>query len=213
MDLERVAAAAHEHVAGALAYAASLDADAVARVVNPLQASVVAWFGLLLAKAGAEAALDAFLLRVLAYADFTKLPSRVGLPGKSRGLEHLEAKDWTFLVLNQFIEAVFLHNLFRLMLSLPSGLEDATLRNTVGAIYATFVIDDFFYYWLHRFMHVQAVYGLVHKHHHRQACAREALVSSRPRTDPPPRRSVRWVRRVTAPALAPRRTSAPAAPH
>eukprot|EP01061_Rhynchopus_euleeides_P000038 TRINITY_DN10037_c0_g1_i1.p1 TRINITY_DN10037_c0_g1~~TRINITY_DN10037_c0_g1_i1.p1 ORF type:complete len:277 (+),score=110.40 TRINITY_DN10037_c0_g1_i1:209-1039(+) len=31
-----------------------------------------------------------------------------------------------------------------------------------------FAIYEFFYYWFHRFLHVPAVYPLLHKHHHQQ---------------------------------------------
>jgi len=34
------------------------------------------------------------------------------------------------------------------------------------------MVDDFFYYFLHRFLHIPAVYPFVHKHHHRQSLPR-----------------------------------------
>merc|ERR1712046_262759 len=43
-----------------------------------------------------------------------------------------------------------------------------SVRNTVGSLVALFVVYDFFYSWLHRILHVKAIYKYVHKHHHRQ---------------------------------------------
>jgi len=156
---------------------------AATRLVNPLGMSVLGWAALLVAKCSAEAALDAVVVTALWAVDYAKLPSRTA-PTKTRGLERLEPRDWVFLALNQLIEAVFLHHLFDLMLRLPRGLDDVTFLNTVVAAYATFLLDDFFYYWLHRVMHLQFVYALVHKHHHRQSRAffapsRDAAVERR----------------------------------
>ena len=58
----------------------------------------------------------------------------------------------------------------RWMVSMPSySIVDAlAVGRSVLEILALFFVYDAYYYWLHRVLHVPALYGLVHKHHHRQ---------------------------------------------
>jgi len=135
---------------------------------NPLNFSLVTFVVLTIVKAVAEELLSFAIVTALQWSKHTKLPSRVPVP-MMKGLETLQAKDYAFLVINQFVEMSFVVHLFALMLRLPKFLAEATLMNTVVAFYMCFIIDDFFYYWAHRFMHLPAVYPWCHKHHHRQA--------------------------------------------
>ena len=46
--------------------------------------------------------------------------------------------------------------------------DDATVVNTVGSLVGMFLLYDVMYAPFHRFMHLPALYPLVHAHHHRQ---------------------------------------------
>ncbi len=46
--------------------------------------------------------------------------------------------------------------------------QKATLVNVLLPIVPFFIIYDFFYTLLHWALHIQAIYGFIHKHHHRQ---------------------------------------------
>ena len=50
----------------------------------------------------------------------------------------------------------------------PLLLTDVSFKNTILPIPSFFIIYDFFYTILHWALHVQSIYGYIHKHHHRQ---------------------------------------------
>jgi sterol desaturase/sphingolipid hydroxylase (fatty acid hydroxylase superfamily) len=55
--------------------------------------------------------------------------------------------------------------------ALPAATPAAAAAFALGAVVdvaALFVAYDAFYYWLHRALHAPALYGAIHKHHHRQ---------------------------------------------
>lgn len=115
------------------------------------------------------------MTKLLQILKIKKLPSRI--PPIMKGLEKLEAKDFTFLFVNQFIETIFLLQLAyfastsdKLDKNIDSSLlTPMSIVTTVLPLYPMFLINDFFYYFFHNFMHHPSVYALVHKHHHRQA--------------------------------------------
>ena len=147
--------------------------------VNPLGMPLVFFAGLVVLKMVGEAVLDGVILSVLGWMDHVKLPSRTNPDFKTKGLERLQAIDYTFLVLNQVVEAVFVVHLFHLMATeLPLALADVSVANSIVAIYAIFIVDDALYYWLHRFMHHPVVYPYCHKHHHRQALPRRGYLDA-----------------------------------
>jgi len=135
--------------------------------INPLGFGLSTYVALAVGKACAEELLNLIILGSLYLVGFPKLPSR-DPKANAKGLESLEIKDYTFLLVNQGVELVFLFHLMNFGLSLPRDLEQLTVSNTVLVFYATFLVNDFFYYFMHRFLHVPAVYPFVHKHHHRQ---------------------------------------------
>lgn len=53
-----------------------------------------------------------------------------------------------------------------------------TVRNTILPIIPIFIIYDFFYTLLHWALHIQAIYGYIHKHHHRQKAPSRASVDA-----------------------------------
>ena len=58
---------------------------------------------------------------------------------------------------------------------IPLTYQEATIWNSIVSIYAVFIIDDFFYYFTHRIMHMPLFYPWVHKHHHRQSLPRRGI--------------------------------------
>ena len=151
--------------------------DFVQWVMNPLGLSLPLLGGLYLGKMVGEYALDLVITTTLKLVSFPLLPSRVN-PTKTKGLERLEFKDWYYLGLNQFIEATFVSHLLALMLTLPRSADEVNVFNTVLAWYTCFLVDDFFYYWLHRAMHLQWLYPWIHKHHHRQVLPKRGYLDA-----------------------------------
>lgn len=117
---------------------------------------------------------DEVLIFFLKKMNVPKMPSRT--PPIMKGLAVLEPKDYTFLTVNQAIEAAFLLNLAKYV-SESDDIERSF--DSVGAVdmfltiilpgYFMVYINDFVYYFFHRAMHHPTLYPLVHKHHHRQA--------------------------------------------
>ena len=143
-------------------------ADTVISFLNPLGLPLWAYAVAAVAKFIAEEVLNVIILTFLKLISHVKLPSREPKP-IGKGLEFLQTKDYIYLTINQGVELVFLFHLAHLGLSLPIHPEQLTVSNTLVAFYATVFLNDFFYYFLHRFLHVPAIYPYIHKHHHRQA--------------------------------------------
>ena len=145
----------------------NLDWERVRYFFNPFGFPPEVYLAVALAKGGAEELLNLIILHGLSFVGYPKLPSREPKP-IGKGLERLEWKDLSYLAMNQLCELVFLLHLAGFALNLPRHLESINPLNTVGAFYASFLVIDFIYYFLHRFLHMRAVYPWVHKHHHRQ---------------------------------------------
>lgn len=93
------------------------------------------------------------------------------LPVKGKHLDHLDMKDYAFIAFNRLTGVTFVYNCLQFMSTSKScmwGVDQLTIWNTVFALAAMFVFYDFFYCLWHRLLHVRALYGYVHKHHHRQ---------------------------------------------
>lgn len=96
---------------------------------------------------------------------------RPDLPAKGKHLDTLTSKDWAFITFNRLTGVSFVYNCLQYMSVSPHvkwGLHELTLMNTLVSMPAMFVFYDFFYCLWHRLLHVRGIYGLVHKHHHRQ---------------------------------------------
>lgn len=80
-------------------------------------------------------------------------------------------KDKLFITFNKISVVPFIYFLARFMYHEPNApwsISDISFKNTIAPIPAIFVIYDFFYTILHWALHIQAIYGYIHKHHHRQ---------------------------------------------
>lgn len=76
-----------------------------------------------------------------------------------------------FISANKAATAVFVYFLYLFMYHEPNAvwaLSEISIVNTLLPIPIIFVIYDFFYTLLHWFLHIQSIYGYIHKHHHRQ---------------------------------------------
>jgi sterol desaturase/sphingolipid hydroxylase (fatty acid hydroxylase superfamily) len=151
--------------------------DYLTQFVNPLEFSLPIYLGVAVVKGLAEEVLNVIILQGLRLVAFPKLPSRAPKP-IGKGLEFLEWKDFLFLGMNQFVELVFLLQLAKFALTLPRDLDQLNPLNTVGAFYALFFVIDLIYYFLHRFLHLRAVYPYIHKHHHRQPLPERGYVDA-----------------------------------
>lgn len=94
---------------------------------------------------------------------------RIAVKGKH--LDQLSFQDNLFITINKCLTLVFVYHTAQVTYYTPSikmNHEDATLTNTVGSLIAFYVVYDFFYANFHRILHFRSLYGLIHKHHHRQ---------------------------------------------
>jgi len=97
-----------------------------------------------------------------------KLPTRTG--PKPPYQHQLGFRDYAYLVINSFIEFVFVNYLLRLLWyssQVKRDLGSVGWLNTLPALWLLLVVDDMLYAPTHRFMHWKPVYAWVHKHHHR----------------------------------------------
>mmetsp|Transcript_7294 Transcript_7294/g.11647 ORF Transcript_7294/g.11647 Transcript_7294/m.11647 type:complete len:274 (-) Transcript_7294:706-1527(-) len=141
---------------------------------NPLGLSAYAWAVVILLKSIGVVLLDPIVIGLCKLFNVSKMPSRVPTP-IMKGLEQLIAKDFMFLLVNQVIEGIGMMYFVSFAVLHPQVLrnfEDMNLGNVVGFSYLVFIVDDFFYYWAHRAMHLPLLYPLCHKHHHRQSMPR-----------------------------------------
>lgn len=73
--------------------------------------------------------------------------------------------------MNKIATVPFVFMLVKFMYHEPTAhwsLSALTFKNTILPLPAIFIIYDFFYTILHWALHIQSVYGYIHKHHHRQ---------------------------------------------
>mmetsp|Transcript_1496 Transcript_1496/g.3703 ORF Transcript_1496/g.3703 Transcript_1496/m.3703 type:complete len:303 (-) Transcript_1496:143-1051(-) len=83
----------------------------------------------------------------------------------------LDALSVVYLTINAMHESVLTQRFSYYVWHSPDiskDLSDIGVLNTVGALYAIFVINDLLYAPMHHFLHLPSIYPLVHKHHHRQ---------------------------------------------
>mmetsp|Transcript_17898 Transcript_17898/g.22050 ORF Transcript_17898/g.22050 Transcript_17898/m.22050 type:complete len:264 (-) Transcript_17898:878-1669(-) len=95
------------------------------------------------------------------------------IPVTGHHLDELSNKDIGFVIFNRLITARFAFDLISYCWTgknIVWGLENLTIWNTIVGYVAFFVVYDFFYSLFHRALHHRSIYGLIHKHHHRQ-CA------------------------------------------
>jgi len=87
-------------------------------------------------------------------------------------LDKLDMTDIIFIGINKMSIPPFVYLLLRWCHNnptiIPYSFSDLTLWNTIVPIPILFVVYDLPYSLAHRFLHLQSVYPLIHKHHHKQ---------------------------------------------
>ena len=94
---------------------------------------------------------------------------RIAVKGKH--LDKLSNLDNTFIFINKLFTILFVYHMLWLtpkFSSITWDMKDINLSNTLGSLLGFYIFYDFFYMNFHRFLHIRALYPLVHKHHHRQ---------------------------------------------
>jgi sterol desaturase/sphingolipid hydroxylase (fatty acid hydroxylase superfamily) len=90
---------------------------------------------------------------------------------KGKHLDELSFKDNLFITINKCLTLVFVYHTVQVCFytkSIKWAHEDATIVNTLGSLIAFYIVYDFFYANFHKTLHLKSLYGLIHKHHHRQ---------------------------------------------
>ena len=104
------------------------------------------------------------------------------IPVRGKHLDELSMKDLVFIGISKAGTAPFVYWYLRFCYQdagrLDWDISQLNLFNTFGALVALFVVYDFFYTILHWFLHIKAVYGWVHKHHHVQKAPSRANVDA-----------------------------------
>eukprot|EP00979_Chaetoceros_neogracilis_P013142 scaffold3704_cov271-Chaetoceros_neogracile.AAC.6 len=93
------------------------------------------------------------------------------IPVRGKHLDDLEAIDMLYITLNKVATVPFVYLLAKYMYHEPNAvfsLKEISVGNVLLPIVPFFIIYDFFYTILHWALHIQSVYGYIHKHHHRQ---------------------------------------------
>ena len=94
------------------------------------------------------------------------------IPVRGKHLDDLTIKDLIFIGISKAGTAPFVY--WYLMFCYNNferfdwALSELSLSNTILALGFLFVVYDFFYTLLHWFLHIKAIYGWIHKHHHVQ---------------------------------------------
>lgn len=108
-----------------------------------------------------------------ATATTTKLPINTG-----KHLDTLDRTDYVFITINRLTGVPFVFHCIQWASTSSSMLwhpSELSVSNTLGSLLCLFVFYDFFYCLWHRLLHVRSIYGLIHKHHHRQVVPTRGL--------------------------------------
>lgn len=80
-------------------------------------------------------------------------------------------QDYAFITFNRIVTIPFMYVFLYIAWhhdGIPLDPRQLTLANTLLPLPLLFVVYDFVYTIMHRVMHINVLYPLVHKHHHRQ---------------------------------------------
>lgn len=103
------------------------------------------------------------------------------IPVRGKHLDDLSMLDLTFVTLNKMAVIPFVYFVVRFAANEPNvvwSLDQVSSSNLLVPILPFFFIYDFFYTLLHWGLHIQAVYGYIHKHHHRQKAPSRANIDA-----------------------------------
>lgn len=103
------------------------------------------------------------------------------IPVRGKHLDEFSTKDHLFIGMNRAATAPFVFFLVRYLYHEPNAVWDLSkmkITNILLPIPIIFVIYDFFYTILHWALHIKAVYGYIHKHHHHQKAPSRATIDA-----------------------------------
>lgn len=103
------------------------------------------------------------------------------IPVRGKHLDDLRPQDLLFIGLSKAATAPFVYFYTSFAFQEPNviwGLSQINVQNTLLALVSFFVVYDFFYTLLHWALHIKAIYGFVHKHHHHQKAPSRANVDA-----------------------------------
>lgn len=103
------------------------------------------------------------------------------IPVRGKHLDELSNKDLLFIGFNKLATAPFVYFFLRYAYferNVIWDLSSITLTNTLLPLPVLFVVYDFFYVILHWALHIKAIYGYIHKHHHHQKAPSRANVDA-----------------------------------
>ena len=93
------------------------------------------------------------------------------IPVKGKHLDKLSSKDILFININKLFTIMFAYHVVWICSNVQTikwKIEELSVFNTVGSLICFYIFYDFFYVAFHRTLHFRSLYGLIHKHHHRQ---------------------------------------------
>lgn len=97
------------------------------------------------------------------------------IPVRGKHLDDLSPTDNLFIGISKAQTGPFVYFFLRYCFSEPNvlwKLEDISLLTMIMPLPVFFLVFDFFYTILHWALHIKAIYGFVHKHHHTQKAPR-----------------------------------------
>lgn len=93
------------------------------------------------------------------------------IPVMGKHWDNFDGRDNLYIAINKFMTAFFVYHILWVCYYTPTikwKLSEVTLANTLGSLVLFYVFYDFFYANFHLILHFKSIYGLIHKHHHRQ---------------------------------------------
>lgn len=97
------------------------------------------------------------------------------IPVRGKHLDDLTSRDLLFIGISKAQTAPFAYFFTKYLVSESNvlwSLSDISLKTLILPLPVYFIVFDFFYTSLHWFLHIKAIYGFVHKHHHIQKAPR-----------------------------------------
>jgi len=103
------------------------------------------------------------------------------IPVRGKHLDDLTSRDLLFIGISKAQTAPFAYLFTKYLVSESNvlwSLSDISLKTLILPVPVYFIVFDFFYTGLHWFLHIKAIYGFVHKHHHIQKAPSRANVDA-----------------------------------
>jgi sterol desaturase/sphingolipid hydroxylase (fatty acid hydroxylase superfamily) len=103
------------------------------------------------------------------------------IPVRGKHLDELSPKDNFFIALSKAQTAPFTYFYLRYCIhekNIVWGLDAMSFANVLLPLPVMYIVFDFFYTIFHWALHIKAIYGYIHKHHHHQKAPSRANVDA-----------------------------------